>query len=515
MSGTTQQARVRRTGGGRAKGQRKSAPKKVISYKPSTTCRAFHASNMFVRGIMGPYGSGKSVSCCMEIFTRAREQHPGTDGIRRSRWAVVRNSYGELRTTTQKTWVDWFPESYFGPIRRGSGPDTHTIRMDDMELEILFLALDREDDARKLLSLELTGVWINEAREVHWNIVEASMARVGRFPPKRDNPHPVKWKDKWPTYYGIIMDTNPPNVRHWWYQQFEVHQPKTWQLWKQPSGVSELAENRDNLPDNYYENMMETMDELSVKCHVHGEYAFMRSGQPVFPQFKHSVHVAKENINTLPREPVVVGIDVGRSPGAVFGQLTYAGGVHILSEVTGTDIPATHLAELIKRHVQRRYAGHTLSYFADPAFTQKSQTRDESVSDILFNAGLLVYPASTNSLDVRLEAVRTQLQQLGPTGDPLLLVDPDCEVLIESLVGGYHYKEEATGGGRYKEVPEKNQFSHIADALQYLLLGLGINPTLDTQHYTPPKVRGISARHSQRPPLSPGAQTILRNPYYG
>lgn len=444
-----------------------NAKVKTVTYKPFPTAAKFHASNAFVRGLIGPYGSGKSVACCMEIFSRAREQRKSPDGIRRTRWAIVRNSYGELRTTTQKTWTDWFPTSHFGDIKRGSGPDTHLLRFEDCELEVLFLALDREDDGKKLLSLELTGIWFNEGREISWPIVEKSLARVGRYPARRDGG---------PTWHGVIMDTNPPSVRSWWYRMFEVNKPKNWEIFHQPSGVSKQAENIINLPAHYYENMSAGMDELSIRANVHGEYSFSRSGQPVFPAFKFSLHVSDDPLHPIPGNPIFVGIDVGRSPGVIFAQEQYGGRIHILSEITGSDMPAIQLAEQIKRHVAQHYEMCQIEYYADPAFTHMSQTRDESVADVLFNAGLNVYPASTNSIDLRLEAVRTLLSQLDPTGEPMMIVSPACEVLIEALVGGYHFKEEATGGGHFKDKPEKNQYSHVADALQYCLLGAGCDP---------------------------------------
>lgn len=46
-------------------------------------------------------------------------------------------------------------------------------------------------------------------------------------------------------------------------------------------------------------------------------------------------------------------------------------------------------------------------------------------------------------------------------------------MLIEALVGGYSYKDVATGGVLIKDLPEKNQYSHVADALQYALLDAG------------------------------------------
>ena len=75
------------------------------------TLAAFHRSNADFRAILGPIGGGKSVACCVEIFRRCKEQRVGTDGLRRSRWVVVRNTKGELQDTTLKTWFDWFPDS--------------------------------------------------------------------------------------------------------------------------------------------------------------------------------------------------------------------------------------------------------------------------------------------------------------------------------------------------------------------------------------------------------------------
>ena len=50
----------------------------------------------FFRGVRGPVGSGKSVSCCIEIFRRAAKQEPSPDGKRKSRWAVIRNTNPQL-----------------------------------------------------------------------------------------------------------------------------------------------------------------------------------------------------------------------------------------------------------------------------------------------------------------------------------------------------------------------------------------------------------------------------------
>ena len=133
-----------------------------FKYKPDgEILKSFMKDNNFFRGIRGPVGSGKSVACCVEVFRRALQQNPNSDGIRRSRWAIIRNTNPQLRTTTIKTWLDWFPEDDWGRFH-WSVPYTHHIKKADLELEVIFLALDRPEDVKKLLSLELTGIWINE-----------------------------------------------------------------------------------------------------------------------------------------------------------------------------------------------------------------------------------------------------------------------------------------------------------------------------------------------------------------
>jgi hypothetical protein len=183
----------------------------MIPYEPSPTLFDFHMDDHFVKGVMGPFGSGKSVGMCFEIFLRCQAQLKQEDGKRRSRWAVVRNTKEQLKDTTLRTWLDWFPDGVMG--RYAVSEMTYYLQHGDIEAEILFRALDKPDDVKKLLSLELTGGFVNEAREVPWAIINGLTGRVGRYPRKADGGS--NWN-------GIIMDTNPPDEDHWWYKKFEV-----------------------------------------------------------------------------------------------------------------------------------------------------------------------------------------------------------------------------------------------------------------------------------------------------
>jgi hypothetical protein len=51
-------------------------------------------------------------------------------------------------------------------------------------------------------------------------------------------------------------------------------------------------------------------------------------------------------------------------------------------------------------------------------------------------------------------------------GQPAVLIDPACEVLVEGFEGGYAFPEIGSSG-EFKTEPIKNEYSHVHDALQY------------------------------------------------
>src|SRR4030067_1312234 len=115
------------------------------------TIKAFMESEALVRGIMGPIGSGKSATCAVDAMRRSAFFPKGPDGIRRPRGVVVRNTYPRLKSTTLETCFPWVPRT-FGNVS-WAAPITHIVRTADMEMEVRFLALDRDEDGRNLLSL--------------------------------------------------------------------------------------------------------------------------------------------------------------------------------------------------------------------------------------------------------------------------------------------------------------------------------------------------------------------------
>jgi len=472
-----------------------------FSYKPDgTTLKEFMKDETFFRGIRGPVGSGKSVGCCIEVFRRALMQEKNKEGVRRSRWAIIRNTNPQLRTTTIKTWLDWFPEDQWGKFH-WSVPFTHHIKQADLDLEVLFLALDRPEDVKKLLSLELTGIWINEAREVPKSIIDACTMRVGRFPSMREGG---------PSWSGVIADTNAPEEDHWWpimsgevpipdhiprEQAKMLVKPDNWSFYTQPPAMIEQtdkegsvldykdnkdAENQKHMLKSYYSNLIRGKTKSWIDVYVMNRLGSIQDGKPVYPSFVPEMHVAKEEIPIAEGVPVYIGIDFGLTPAAVFGQKV-RGRWLIQSEIVAIDMGIVRFSELLRQEIATRFPHVDVHIFGDPAGDFRAQTDETTPFQIMRGAGLRALPAPSNSVDLRLESVSQALNKMAD-GKSAFLVDRRCPSLIKGFEGGYQYKRMEVSGERYADKPEKNMYSHIHDALQYLMLGAGEGRQLISNH---------------------------------
>lgn len=373
---------------------------------------------------------------------------------------VVRNTYPELKTTTIKTWHQWVPQT-LGRWRE-QGPPAHRLRIGEVDCEVLFVALDRPEDVRKLLSMEVTGAWVNEAREVPKSILDGLTGRVGRFPSA---------KDGGPTWSGILMDTNAPDMDHWWHRLAEDKKPEGYEFFAQPAGDSISAENLANLPAGYYQRAKQGKDEAWVRVYVRGEYGFVSDGKPVFPEYRDGLHCRPAA--PVPGLPLFVGMDFGLTPAALIAQRTLAGQWRMLSELVAEDMGIKRFAEVMGAEMRGRYRDYAFHVFGDPAGDARAQTDEVTPFQILRAAGIDARPAPTNDFVQRREAVAAALTRL-IDGEPGLIVDPACRTLRKGLAGGYRYRRQAVAGEeRYRDMPDKNAFSHVCDAAQYLMLGAG------------------------------------------
>ncbi len=467
-------------------------------YKPDgEVLRQYMRADDFFRGIRGPVGSGKSVGSAIELFRRANEQAPNTKGIRRTRWGVIRNTGPQLKTTTIKTWLDWFPEVDFGPFRWGV-PYTHHIIVGDLDMEVIFLAMDDEADVRKLLSLELTGIWVNEAREMPKSIIDACTMRCGRFPSMRDGG---------PSWYGMICDTNAPEDDHWWpimagdapipefmpaSEALMLVKPEGWKFFNQPPAMieqknddgdvisyilNELAENRANLTPEYYKKIISGKKKDWINVYIMNRLGTVSEGKVIYPDFNDQVHIAKDVLPCAPGRPLYIGLDFGFHPAAIFAQRFGRGQWNIIDEIVADDLSTPAFAGEIKARIKELTTDdrQQVRIFGDPAGDQRTPGREDKATTfkIMKTHGVIARPAPSNDPTIRIEAVKSVIDRM-IDGRPALLVSPKCVTLKKGFTSGYVRRRiNSKGPPRYEERAAKNKFSHPHDALQYLMLGAG------------------------------------------
>lgn len=449
-------------------------------YIPTATGKDAHGDNSFVRGIMGPFGSGKSTWAANEIVRRSCRVPFWNNGRRRSRWAIVRNTSGELESTTLQTWLAWFED--LGDIYKRQKPIlTYDHTFNDgkgfVELELLFIALDRPQDVRKIKSLELTGVYFNEMSEIPKAAFDHMKGRVNRYPSKA-----FCQEDYWS---GIIFDTNPPDEDHWIYKMFEEKELKSHRMFKQPPGLiknddkiyirNPNADNANNLANDYYEKLAEGQTEEFIKVYCLGKYGSVGTGRLVYQEFNSDLH-AIEGLQAIQGDPLILGWDFGLTPACVVLQLTPRGQLLILKEYVGDGIGIRSFAEsVVIPSIARDFPYNKIGKsVADPAGTARNEIMEEmSCIGELCELGIETIPARTNDIDPRLGAVRFFLNRM-VDGKPAFLIDKkQCQTLYKGFTKDYIYMRVAVSGEeRYKDKPHKNMASHPMDALGYGCLEL-------------------------------------------
>jgi len=468
-----------------------------INYQPpGPVAGAFLRSRAFVRGIRGPFGSGKSTVCVIAILQHILEQKPDPRGVRRSKWAIVRNTYPELKTTTIATWHEIVPPSVGHWVAQG--PPTHTLRgdLDDgtsFEAEVMFLALDSPADVKKLLSMNLTAAWVNEAREIPQSVIDGLTGRVGRYPSEADGGS---------SWSGVLLDTNPPDTEHWWYTLAErdtstpskaelvasidrteeelrlkgllTEEQRLFEFFAQPSGLAPNAENAENLKPGYYTRLQAGKSEDWIKVYVRGEYGFVMDGKAIYPEYSDSIHCS-----TTPLVPsslkVTVGLDFGLTPAATFNQRLPNGRIITFHEVVSERMGVSRFAEVLAPEIAKFPQVTEWDVVGDPSGDTPAQTDEQTCFQILRAKRINARPARSNDFTVRRDAVGNALSRL-VDGKPGLLISPTCMRLRKALAGGYCLKRVMTAAEKYRDKPDKDMNSHVAESQQYAFLEMGENP---------------------------------------
>ncbi|MFZ4687863.1 MAG: hypothetical protein ACOYLS_01365 [Polymorphobacter sp.] len=457
----------------------------IIDWKPpGPVADRFTDAPDFCTAIMGPVGSGKTTAALMKIIKVAAVQRPSPiDGVRRCKALVIRDTFTNLKRTILPTWHGWFPETMGHWV--GGPPAKHVLNFEvikgqPIELIVDFMGLGEDSIENLLRSYEMTCFFGNEFDLMSFDALSFLMQRVGRYPSKLHGG---------PTWYGGWLDFNAPEVDHWLHELFVENQipgsdgqrAEGYKLFVQPGGTEPGAENVQNLPPGYYDRMLKSLAEWLARRMVHNRWGFSRNGKPVYPEYNDAIHVAPTILQPIKGVPIGIGIDGGGTPAAAFGQWLPGDRWRTLAEIaTDPGTGPTRFGEMVNQMLASRFPDLTpddVYGWSDPS---NEYGGDEEGGDpawltkVRKVTGIRFRGTPTNNPHLRQEAVRKPLRSL-VDGQPAFVLCPSCKQLRKGYNSGYHYRKIKVGGatGRYDTKPEKNHFSHLNEAHEYLLLGGG------------------------------------------
>lgn len=448
--------------------------------------------------VIGPTGSAKSSGVAVLAFYEALRQKPSSDGVRRTKTLIVRNTFAQLEANTIESW-----RQILGGIvkfiggNRPSGicklplPDGTSI-----EWKVQFLALESPNIDDDIVGLEVTNIVFEELMKMQdMQRVLAVASRVGRYP---------SMKLGGATNIQCWGTANGPTKNHWTY---DVHIGKHkkvldemsasigrpfMKIYQQPSGLlrkpdgtydpNPLAENIHNLKlgyATYYQQLLRSQSEIA--SYVMGEFADLVVGKVVYTQFRRDLHVQKhaDFINYWSKQGEIgATFDFGRTPVCLLYVRRRGGGITIFDEIAaeGSSIEAlydNHIQPLLKQQYPLAWITEATG---DPAGDDRTQAVEASPYGVLRRKGVPIqFPAGVrkDALEPRIEAVRQRLTRLDDSGQPMLQITDNCPMLIEAIGSTYVFEQVEHKPGVFRDVPTKTHkgfASDLGNALEYLAL---------------------------------------------
>jgi len=435
--------------------------------------------------ITGPGASAKTTSSVKKGLVEAQRIHPGSNGVRRYVLGVWRQKYDNLWKATIPTWWKILPKDLPGSSWNGASPRAaeHVVRFEDnwgpIELIARFRAFGDVADPEDLLGNEMTDAYLNEWSTLPEELFIALVDRVGRDPP----PDVIKRTGR---FFG---DSNAPDVTNYTYRDFYESgaehgvTPQGYRLYRQPGGLDPGAENiapNGGMTRDYYENSMRVNANRPwwIKRMVHAKPGYTRAVDPVYPQFDDDRNMAPATLEHYPQIPIMVGVDGGMTPSAVYGQELSSGQLRVLAEIALERGGMRELSVAMLALEAQRFSGCDFATECDPSMVAGDASDDrpglEEGSDRSRLAAYLgrdVEPSPTNEPDARWESIRSKIRHTIDDGRPGLLVDPSCKALRRGFNQTYAYRK--VQGTNDRGSVQKNADSHPHDALQVVGLMCG------------------------------------------
>ncbi|HET6453850.1 MAG TPA: hypothetical protein VFI02_05550, partial [Armatimonadota bacterium] len=160
----------------------------------------------------------------------------------------------------------------------------------------------------------------------------------------------------------------------------------------------------------------------------------------------------------------------GNVPACVVLQVPSPLRTHVLREYHHDKMNIVDFTRYVVAQLNREFPGaKDVTHWADPAGNQQFPKREggfTSNAALMAECGVEVGPSEQN-FQARIEAVDQMLARIDG-----VLIDPSCTRLINGFLGGYCYPPNKSLMGEFLPNVLKNKYSHVHDALQYIMVRL-------------------------------------------
>jgi len=238
----------------------------LIRYDPLPVFKPMHASQAREGALIGGYGSGKSRALVAEAL-KLGLQFPGSEHL------IARKTINSLRDTTESDFLDQIPESLMKEckINRGGG-HVQTLILPNGS-KYYFKGLD---DWRKIKSLNLMGVFVDEADEIDEETWDGLVSRLRQAVPRAGIEGHIPFQ--------IIRAACNPAGKNWLWRRFVKDADRQHEGW-----ISTSLDNPYN-PLSYIEHLL-TYPEPWVRRYVFCSFEDFEG--TIYPSWDWSTHVVE------------------------------------------------------------------------------------------------------------------------------------------------------------------------------------------------------------------------------